>query len=434
MSQLLLICLSLVATTPARSLSFADFDQRAREGQRLNVVFFGALLTWVPMPPTQTKRPTAPWFLSGWKKNIPRPTSSSTMEPSAAPARNWASSGSIATRFCTTPISVFLDFSANDDIYSDNRETLASYESILHRILTEAKCPVVQVIFPFQWDVASKSTKGMKRRDAHLAISRAYNTPVGDAIALGIECVGNGTTTLEKLWPVDGVHPCDEGYVMFADAAWDAFQGAVSRGQVCRVADPMLYGDAYLKGVAQTTERPRPLACRLESWQAAPDRGQFRLPHVVRLDSETIASRPSPVRGDEATSPEPFRAKFTGDMVMFFGETTKSSGKYRVKIDGQVVHYTPWKATQALEVFDVGDFARRIGGNGHHTQVIATGLDPAKPHTLEIDPILEPGEELRLESICVAGPQASVEPCAVTYRQKKPPRRESCRGAFSRRY
>ena len=54
-------------------------------------------------------------------------------------------------------------------------------------------CPVVQVIFPFKWNVARKTTDGMKRRDAHLAISRAYQTAVGDAIALAIARVGCGS-------------------------------------------------------------------------------------------------------------------------------------------------------------------------------------------------------------------------------------------------
>ena len=67
----------------------------------------------------------------------------------------------------------------------------------------------------------------MKRRDAHLALAAAYGTAVGDAIALAIDRVGRGETTLETLWPVDGVHPCDDGYQLFADAAWDAFQAAV---------------------------------------------------------------------------------------------------------------------------------------------------------------------------------------------------------------
>ena len=53
-------------------------------------------------------------------------------------------------------------------------ETLASYEAISpHDIAREAKCPVVQVIFPFKGDAAAEKLAGMKRRDAHYAISKA---------------------------------------------------------------------------------------------------------------------------------------------------------------------------------------------------------------------------------------------------------------------
>ena len=195
------------------------------------------------------------------------------------------------------PDLVFLDFSANDDIYSGNRETLASYEAIVHRLLSEARCPVVQVIFPFEWDVARKTTDGMKRRDAHLAISRAYNTPVGDAIALAIERVGKGETSLERLWPIDGVHPGDKGYVLFADAAWAALQGAVSRGQVCRVAEPMLYGDAYLKSVRMPLAKLGPLPAGWKAGKPNVTAAYFDFLMSRWIDSETIACRPPAGQG-----------------------------------------------------------------------------------------------------------------------------------------
>ena len=133
----------------------------------------------------------------------------------------------------------------------------------------------------------------MTKRIAIIAVvaAAAYGTAVGDAISLAIDRVGRGETTLETLWPVDGVHPCDEG-------------GA--------------------------------------------------------------------------------------------------------EIDGKPVEYVPPSTKEKNDFFDAGAFAQRIGGNGHYVQVIATGLDGATEHLLEIEPVLEPGEELRLESLCVAGPDAAV--------------------------
>ncbi len=410
MPQLLLIWLSLVAAAPTRSPSFAEFDQRARAGQRLSVVFFGASLTWGAnaCDPNRTSY---------------RARVAERLEEKYPQARfkfHDAAIGGTGSQLgvfrldrdvlAWRPDLVFLDFSANDDIYSDNRETLASYEAIVHRLVSEGRCPVVQVIFPFRWDVARKTTDGMKRRDAHLAISRAYHTPVGDAIALAIERVGKGTTSLERLWPIDGVHPGDDGYTLFADAAWAALQGAVGQGQVCRVARPMLYGDAYLKSVRMPLKKLAPLPAGWKAGKPNVTAAYFDFLMSRWIDSATIAARPPAGKDRQAKAPEPFRARFRGSMVMFFGETTKTSGKYRVRIDGQTVRYQLPKSTQMLDLFDAGHFARLIGGNGHHAQVIATGLDQARTHTLEIEPVLEAGEELRLESICVAGKEAAIEP------------------------
>ena len=410
MPQLLLIWLSLAAAAPTRAPSFAEFDQRARAGERLNVVFFGASLTWG----ANACDPNRTSYRARVAERL------EARYPQARFKFHDAAIGGTGSQlgvfridrdvFARHPDLVFVDFSANDDIYSGNRETLASYEAIIHRLLAEARCPVVQVIFPFKWDIARKTTDGMKRRDAHLAISRAYNTPVGDAIALAIARVGGGETSLQRLWPVDGVHPGDEGYVLFADAAWAAFEGAVGRGQVCRVVEPMLFGDAYRKSVRMPLGKLGPLPAGWKAGKPNVSAAYFDFLMSRWLDSETIASRPPTAKDQAAKTPEPFRCRFQGSMVMFFGETTKKSGKYRVRIDGQIAQYRLPKVEQPLELFDAGQFARRMGGNGHHAQVIATGLDQGRTHTLEIEPVLEAGEELRLESICVAGKEAAVEP------------------------
>lgn len=52
--------------------------------------------------------------------------------------------------------------------------------------------------------------------------------------------------------------------------------------------------------------------------------------------------------------------------------------------------------------------ALAANGNLRYFEQVATGLDPAKDHVLELIPILGPGEEIRLESICLAGGQAKL--------------------------
>jgi len=405
---------------PEATPDFAAFERRAQAGESLNVVFFGASLTWG----ANASDP----LLTSYRANVAQRLEAAYPR---AHFHFWdAAIGGTGSQLgvfrlerdvlARRPDLVFLDFSANDDITSDNPETLASYEAIVRRLIAEAHAPVVQMIFPFKWNVVDGDLAKMKRRTAHLAIAQAYHTAVGDAIALAIERVKMGATTLERLWPLDGVHPCDEGYVLFADAAWSAFQDAVQRKVVCRVPEKMLYGDAYLRSAR----------VRISSLGALPPGWKVGLVNRTSayfdflmsrwLDDEAIASNRAEVMGADgkkqkvAQEPARLSLKFRGGMVLLFGEGTPKSGKYRVLIDGAVVSHKPGGAPAPLTEYDAGELARRSGGNVHHVNVVATGLDPTREHTLEIEPVFDAAseQELRLESVCVAGGEARVEAAA----------------------
>jgi lysophospholipase L1-like esterase len=401
------------AATELPNPSFAEFDRRARAGEPLDVVFFGASLTWGANAADPNR--------SSYRAEIGRRLQQEY--PGARFRFHDAAIGGTGSQLgvfridrdvlAHKPDLVFLDFSANDDITSDNPETLASYEAILRRLVAEARCPVVQVIFPFKWNVAAKSTAGMPRRDAHLALAAAYGAAVGDAITLAIDRVGRGETTLEELWPVDGVHPCEAGYQLFADAAWDAFRLAVREERVCRVPAAMLHAETYMEAVRQPLSALKPLPAGWTAGRPNLTSAFFDFLMSRWLDEEAVAARPAGTSGeDPAPQPDRLRARFTGRMALLFGETTKTSGKYRVWIDGRPVERVPPAVKEPTDLFDAGAFARRIGGNGHLVQVIATDLDGEAEHLLEIEPVLEPGEELRFESLCVAGPGAAVLPAA----------------------
>src|SRR3989442_7351534 len=100
------------------------------------------------------------------------------------------------------------------------------------------------------------------------------------------------------------------------------------------------------------------------------------------------------------------KVKFNGSMVMFFGEATQKSCKYHVYIDGKLVEHTEKK--EVLKEFDAGFLANMVKGNTHLVQVITEGLDTTVEHTLEIEPVFSGDfeQEMRLESICVAGGKA----------------------------
>ena len=102
--------------------------------------------------------------------------------------------------------------------------------------------------------------------------------------------------------------------------------------------------------------------------------------------------------------------KFHGSMVMLFGESTPTSAKFRAVLDGKIVEHPSADKKQTLREFDAAGFARMINGKAYLVQVLAEGLDPAVEHALEIQPLFADGaeQELRIESICVAGDKASV--------------------------
>jgi hypothetical protein len=180
--------------------------------------------------------------------------------------------------------------------------------------------------------------------------------------------------------------------------------------------EKMLYADTYM-----TASR-----VRLSSLGALPAGWAAGKPNLVSawydalmsrwLDDEAVATNRKRVKGadgkeqEEPQKVERFRCRVRAKMLLLFGEETLASGKYRVWIDGKAATYVPGGAKEPVDLYDAS--AARFGGNRHHTQVIATDLDPAVEHAVEIEPVLEEGktQELRLESICVAGGEARVFP------------------------
>ncbi len=405
-----MVCMAALFGSPAIAgiPSFENFDARAKAGERLNVVFFGASLTWG----ANASDPLLTSYRGVVAQRLEKayPLARFKFWDAAIGGTNsqlgvFRFERDVLRR---QPDLVFLDFTANDGIEDPNSETLGSYESLVRRIIEDAHAPVVQVVFPFKWDVERGSTERFTREAAHHAISDAYHTAIGDAVVLCQERVKSGDTTLQKLWPFDGVHPGDAGYVVFADAAWQALQNAIRDNLVCSAPAKPLYAETsvYMKNARV---RISSLGALPQGWHVGvpnPTAAYFDMLMSRWLDDETIAAAnaqaPAPVA--------PLKVKFSGAMVMLFGESTTKSAKYRALIDGKVVEHKSSDGKQTLTEFDGGLLANVVKGNCHHAQIIAQGLDPSIEHTLEIAPLFsgQREEELRLESICVVGGEARV--------------------------
>jgi hypothetical protein len=304
-----------------------------------------------------------------------------------------------------------VDFTANDDINSADPETLASYESILRRLAT-AGIPVVQVAFPFMWDIDTAKLPKMKRLAAHRALADTYGNGWGDAVTRICHAVDAGRLTREKLWVTDGVHPHDPGYREFAAAAWDGYLAAVKAELAPRVPAKPVYAGTYLTlrrfNLAGLPSLPR-------GWSK--DRPNLTAVNhdwlMSRwLDDLIVARNRKPdepgTPGKESQPVKPLRLKVEATAILLFGESTADSCRFRVLVDGVAVTGKGGQEKGA----DWFEGNRWKTGNGFLLWEVARGLDPSVPHLLEIEPIFDnaKAQELKLESICVAGSHAAVAP------------------------
>jgi lysophospholipase L1-like esterase len=382
LSALFPIMLATAHSSP--SLEFSAFDQEARKGEELSVVFLGGSLTWG----AQATNPMDTSFRALVEKRLVE------TYPKARFRFGDAAIGGTGSQLAAfrldrdvlslNPDLVFLDFTINDDPYSaPSPGRLASYESLVRR-LVQAGIPVVQVILPAKKDVlANPPARPLDAK--HKEIAAAYGLPVADAVTMAKQRVAGGSATPDQLWdlPEDQTHPGDAGYALYAETVWDAFQRAVSGSAQCRLPGKMLHADTYM-----TVNRHR-----LSAFPALPQGWQIGKPHRNAVAFDFVCSRWMDDLGIAEARSAPLRLKVQAGDILLFGEMTKTSGSCQVRVDGG-----------ETKTFS----AKCADGNMRLVQMIAEGLDPTREHDVEITPVLNPGEELRIESVCSAGEPASV--------------------------
>jgi lysophospholipase L1-like esterase len=400
---------STALTAEAKLGSFAEFDAKARAGAKLNVVFFGCSLTWGANSSDPAETSYRAVMRDRFEAEYPaahfRFRDASIGGPNSQLGVFRLDRDVLAHK----PDLVFVDFTANDGINSADPERLASYESILRRLAT-AGIPVVQVAFPFKGDIDTAKLPKLKRLAAHRALAEAYGNGWGDAVTWICQGADQGKWKLDDLWVSDGVHPHDPGYREFAAAAWDGYLAAVKAKLAPQAPAQLLHGATYM---AQRRVRLADLPALPEGWR----KGHPNLTAVNHdwlmsrwLDDLVVAgNRKLDEKGKPGKEPQtvqPLRLKVEATTILFFGECTADSGKFRVKIDGKPVTGA-WGQDKDSDLFDGN---RWKNGNGFLLYEIARGLDPSVPHLVEIEPVFDDtkAQELKLESICVAGGQASV--------------------------
>jgi lysophospholipase L1-like esterase len=391
-----LVLAASVVDSAVDAVSLAAFDRKARQGGEINVVFFGGSLTWGANSTDPERFSYRALITEKLRTQYP-----------AAHLRSWdAAIGGTGSQLgifrlerdvlSHKPDLVFLEFTVNDTPRSEER--LASYEAIVRTTL-EAKCPIMIVILPVRQDVLSRASSVQHR--AHENIAEAYNCPFVDVTPYIADRVENGSARLEDIWPdPSNAHPVNLGYKLYADAIWESFLKFAKEEKTASVPQQLLHSPTYLHTIRR---RLAAMGSLPQGWTLGePDRVASNYDWLMSrwLDSIVIVGAgPDP----GSNKPGVLECQFNGSTVLLFGEATLKSGKYRVLIDGKPSEFKDGKEPG---VFDAS--AIRFGGNAPHVRVLAQGLAEGGVHSLRIEPLLSPTEELRLESLCVAGTTASL--------------------------
>jgi hypothetical protein len=286
------------------------------------------------------------------------------------------------------PDLLFLDFTLNDNAYRITSDTLAAQEAIIRRTIEQADCPVMQLFLAAKAYVTDEHLEKMQRRTAHMELAQAYKVPCADAIVLMRQMYREGQLDLDQIWPperFDTCHPCDQGYALYAQAVWSAFEQAVSDTVICRVPENMLHADTYMHAKRFKLSSLPSLPSGWRTAMPSQDYCAFDFLMTRWLDDVTIASNFLPVSRKETVPIPPAQP-------LFWGQSTPRSGTCRVILDGQEKQV---------------NFGQ-LGANctGRMWAMVAEGLDPSQLHTLQLIPVFkgpDQPQEICLESICIAG-------------------------------
>ncbi len=393
-------CTSPTSVTPVAG-SFSRFDERARAGKHLTVAFFGASLTWGANASDQAR--------TSYRAHIERklqdryPKAHFTFVDGAIGGTQSDLGVFRLERDCLRyePDLVFLDFSANDGVWEPIPHLMASYESLVRRLVV--RCPVVQVIFPFRGHSQPGMAIAMNGRIAHIEVSDAYGVPCADALMHIQNLVQADASVADRIWNIDPIHPGDFGYEVFADVAWEGFLKGVNEGMICHPPLTMLHPDTYTSWSRNRISQLKALPEGWEPGRVSRDASNHDWLMSRWLDDVVIVKSPKSGKGESPPATKPLRVKFKATHVSLYGEARKNACTYRALINGKAATWN--NHGKPDEVFDPSRFS-----DGCHYTPLAMDLDSGQVHALEIHPLFQEGnkQELRIESILLAGGEARI--------------------------
>ncbi len=376
---LMVLAAMFIAAAYAKEASFADFDARARRGEKLSVVFFGGSLTFSANASdpavTGVRGLLAKYLVERY------PEARFSFHDAAI-----GGTGSLLGAFrlerdvlSHKPDLVFLDFLCNDGTDNDLPDATCAYEYLLREMIGRG-IPVEQMFFTFRFWAGKgfDPVKSLPRRNIYRELAKAYGTPDGDvqlsSLAKDLE---SGKTTLDEVWPIDGAHPADFGYRYFFEAVREGFERGVREGAVCRVPEKPVFGT--MRDVRRNVVVDGKLPC---GWTRS-------LTYRTSMWYDGLSSR---WMGDVASAKgcaAPLEVSAECNFVGIFGEGDENALKFEVKADGApFAEFGSSPGPGRLFFYRVKAFPEWWNG--------------AAKHTFAITPVAAEKGELHVESVMTA--------------------------------
>jgi len=308
------------------------------------------------------------------------------------------------------PDLVFLEFTVNDGCWSDNKDILFSYETILRKLVSRGTAVEI-VLLGVKDNYAqerydSKVEKivpctlaDSKRRVQHLKLAESYQTAVADTYPVMRSKVENKEIDLAEVYCFEGTHPDNAGYELFFEIVKDGFNAAINDEKQCVVPEKIIYGNVYdvqTRLCLRDTDLPKGWTVektfRTSAWF---DGLSSRWMEDVAVFDVTKNQKPIPLK-----------LEFEGTFLGVFGEADKNGLNFKILVDGKIIKQIFKNSkTDVITEKEVWDYNRmKIVGRLFVWRKIANNLKPGK-HTLEIVPVVPEGikkGQLRIESICFA--------------------------------
>lgn len=365
--------------------SFAAFDAKAREGASLTVCFFGGSLTWS----ANATEPNVTGFRGLMAKYLMEryPKAHFTFVD-AAIGGTGSSLGMFRLErdvMSKRPDLVFLDFSCNDGGENTKLPNTCCYEYLLREMIGRGVA-VQQMFFTFRdWSLPGKNPSDVHpRRDVYWQLAKAYGTPVGDVYATDLwKRLNSGEVSVKTVWPIDGGHPDDIGYRMFADAGIAGYEKAVREGATCRVPAKPVFG------TVRDVRRQNP------AYGVLPEGWARRLTYRTSLWYDGLSSRwMEDVAAFSGDRRSPLQVEANGNFVGVFGEADEKALTADILADG--------KKVASFNAYHNAGPGRLFIWRFHLMDGWAAGKTAARRFAVDPIPSGDAKGEFRIGSVCTA--------------------------------